>query len=66
VGIALLIHEEVGLQALKDEKYGEPTMESVRWIDLLRWSRMEDNYTNVMTPVNASIADRLHAAILQQ
>jgi len=65
-GIAPLTIDQVNLQALKDEKYRELCMEAVRWIDLLRWSGMEDNYASVMELVNASSVDRLYAAIPQQ
>ena len=65
-GIAPLTIDQVNLQALKDEKYRELCMEAVRWIDLLRWSGMEDNYASVMALVNASSVDRLYAAIPQE
>ena len=65
-GIAPLTIDQVNMQALKDEKYRELCMEAVRWIDLLRWSGMEDNYASVMALVNASSVDRLYAAIPQQ
>jgi hypothetical protein len=65
-GIAPLTIDQVDLQALKDEKHRELCIEAVRWIDLLRWSGMEDNYASVMALVNASSVDRLYAAIPQQ
>lgn len=65
-GIAPLTIDQVNLQAMKDEKYRELCMEAVRWIDLLRWSGMEDNYASVMALVGASSVDRLYAAIPQQ
>ncbi len=65
-GIDLLTIDQVNLQALKDEKYRELAFEAVRWIDLLRWGRMEDNYASVMAMVNAASVDRLYAAIPQQ
>lgn len=65
-GIAPLSIDQVDLQALKDEKHRELCMEAVRWIDLLRWSGMEDNYASVMELVSATSVDRLYAAIPQQ
>ena len=62
----VLEHVPDDLQAMKDEKYRELCMEAVRWIDLLRWSGMEDNYASVMELVSASSVDRLYAAIPQQ
>ena len=66
IGISPLTVDQVDLQALKDEKYRELAFEAVRWVDLLRWSRMEDNYASVMTLVSATSVDRLYAAIPQQ
>ena len=65
-GISPLTIDQVNLQAVKDEKYRELAFEAVRWIDLLRWSRMEDDYASVMAMVNAVSVDRLYAAIPQQ
>ncbi len=65
-GIDPLQIDQVGLQALKDEKYRELAMEAVRWIDLMRWSKMEDNYQSVMSLVSAANVDRLYAPIPQQ
>ena len=65
-GIAPLTIDQVDLQSVKDEKYRELAMEAVRWIDLLRWGAMEDNYASVMALVNAENVDRLYAAIPQQ
>jgi starch-binding outer membrane protein, SusD/RagB family len=57
--------EEVNLKLVKDEKYRELAFEFVRWIDLLRWGRMEDNYASVMAMTGASSVDRLYLAIPQ-
>jgi len=66
IGIPLLTTEELNIQALKDEKYRELAMEGVRWFDLLRWSKKEDNYQSVMALVKAANVDRLYMAIPQQ
>ena len=50
------ILDQVTLQALKDEKHRKLCMEAVRWIDLLRWSGMEDNYASVMALCSHSTA----------
>ena len=65
VGINLLTIDQVNLQSLKDEKYRELAFEFVRWIDLLRRGKMEDNYVSVMAMTNASNVDRLYLAIPQ-
>ena len=65
-GIALYNIDDVNLQAVKDEKYRELAFEGVRWIDLMRWSKMEDNYTSVMALVKAENIDRLYEPIPQQ
>jgi starch-binding outer membrane protein, SusD/RagB family len=64
-GITALTLGDVTLQAVKDEKQRELMFEGVRYIDLLRWSRMEDNYSSVMTLVSAANIDRLYAPIPQ-
>jgi hypothetical protein len=64
-GIDLLSIEEVSLQAVKDEKYRELAFEFIRWFDLIRWSRDEDNYQSVMALVNAENVDRLYLPIPQ-
>ncbi|MCF8358165.1 MAG: RagB/SusD family nutrient uptake outer membrane protein [Prolixibacteraceae bacterium] len=64
-GIELLTVDDINLQAVKDEKYRELAFEFIRWFDLLRWSRMEDNYESVMALVNASSVDRLYLPIPQ-
>ncbi|MFN8207981.1 MAG: RagB/SusD family nutrient uptake outer membrane protein [Bacteroidales bacterium] len=65
-GIPVLTLAEVNLQAVKDEKKRELMFEGVRYIDLLRWSRMEDNYASVMTLIAAVDTNRLYAPIPQQ
>jgi len=64
-GIKPLTIDQVNLQAVKDEKYRELAFEFIRWVDLLRWSRMEDNYASVMAMTNAANVDRLYLAIPQ-
>ncbi len=65
-GIVPLVLADVTLQAVKDEKRRELMFEGVRYLDLLRWSRMEDNYATVMTLVNSVDTDRLYAPIPQE
>ena len=65
-GITLLNIDDVNLQAVKDEKYRELAFEGIRWIDLMRWSKIEDNYASVMALVKAESVDRLYAPIPQQ
>jgi starch-binding outer membrane protein, SusD/RagB family len=64
-GIELLTIDQVDLQAVKDEKYRELAFEFIRWFDLLRWSRAEDNYQSVMALVNAENEHRLYLPIPQ-
>ncbi len=64
-GIKPLTIDQVNLQSVKDEKYRELAFEFVRWIDLLRWGRMEDNYASVMAMTGATSVDRLYLAIPQ-
>jgi starch-binding outer membrane protein, SusD/RagB family len=65
-GIAALTLADVNLQTVKDEKHRELMFEGIRYIDLLRWGRMEDNFASVMALVSAANPDRLYAAIPQQ
>ena len=65
VGIKPFTIDQINLQSLKDEKYRELAFEFVRWIDLLRWGKMEDNYASVMAMTNASSVDRLYLSIPQ-
>jgi starch-binding outer membrane protein, SusD/RagB family len=64
-GITMLTVDQVNLQAVKDEKYRELAFEFIRWFDLLRWSRDEDNYASVMTMVAAENEHRLYLPIPQ-
>jgi hypothetical protein len=64
-GINPMTVDHVNLQLVKDEKYRELAFEFTRWVDLLRWSRKEDNYASVMTMTNATSVDRLYLAIPQ-
>jgi starch-binding outer membrane protein, SusD/RagB family len=64
-GIAPLTIDQVDLQAVKDEKYRELAFEFIRWFDLLRWSRNEDNYASVMGMVKAANVHRLYLPIPQ-
>ncbi len=64
-GIKPLTIDQVNLQIVKDEKYRELAFEFIRWIDLLRWGKMEDNYASVMAMTNAISVDRLYLAIPQ-
>ncbi len=65
-GIAPLLITDVNLQAVKDEKYRELMFEGIRYLDLLRWGKMEDNYSSVMSLISAVDTDRLYAPIPQQ
>jgi starch-binding outer membrane protein, SusD/RagB family len=64
-GIKPMTIDQVNLQMVKDEKYRELAFEFVRWVDLLRWSRMEDNYASIMAMTKATSVDRLYLAIPQ-
>jgi len=64
-GIDPLTIDQVDMQAVKDEKYRELAFEFIRWFDLLRWSRDEDNYASVMDMVNAANVHRLYLPIPQ-
>lgn len=65
-GIDPLLPGDVDLQAVKDEKARELMAEGIRYIDLLRWGKMEDNFAAVMAMVNAPNVDRLYWALPQQ
>jgi hypothetical protein len=64
-GIELLTIDNIDLQAVKDEKYRELAFEFIRWFDLIRWSRDENNYESVMAMVNAENVHRLYLPIPQ-